>query len=148
MTREQKQALAKDPRKFLESCWYHEAKIESSLETIQHYRDIAESITAEIKEAPSFGSGPSSKIENCVLEIVELENDIAETVKALRSDFSAVKEAINLLPDTDERFLMESRYIHHMKWGDIADTWGCTYSWVMKQHKKILKKIQKICSSP
>lgn len=96
MTEKQKKLLAESPVEFLKSCWYHNQWIKLKLEEIRHYRDIAESITAEIKEVTTFGLTPSCKVENCVVEIVSIQEMLQARVKELRSDLDAVQEAINL----------------------------------------------------
>ena len=84
MTEKQKKLLAENPAEFLKSCWYHNQWIKLKLEEIRHYRDIAESITAEIKEVTTFGLTPSCKVENCVVEIVSIQEMLQARVKELR----------------------------------------------------------------
>lgn len=80
MTEKQKKLLVENPAEFLKSCWYHNQWIKLKLEEIRHYRDIAESITAEIKEVTTFGLTPSCKVENCVVEIVSIQEMLQERV--------------------------------------------------------------------
>ena len=64
MTYEQLLQLSIDPKRFLRRCLYHEQQIALYQEQIQHYRDIATSITQEIKEITTFSLTPSCKVEN------------------------------------------------------------------------------------
>ena len=111
------------------------------MEEIRHYRDIAESITAEIKEVTTFGLTPSCKVENCVVEIVSIQEMLQERVKELRSDLDAVQEAINLLEDETQILLMDARYVRHMNWEEIAILISCSYRWTLRLHGQALKKI-------
>ena len=128
---------------FLKSCWYHNQWIKLKLEEIRHYRDIAESITAEIKEVTTFGLTPSCKVENCVVEIVSIQEMLQARVKELRSDLDAVQEAINLLEDETQILLMDARYIRHMKWEEIAILLSYTHRRTLQIHSKALKEISK-----
>ena len=143
MTEKQKKLLAENPAEFLKSCWYHNQWIKLKLEEIRHYRDIAESITAEIKEVTTFGLTPSCKVENCVVEIVSIQEMLQARVKELRSDLDAVQEAINLLEDETQILLMDARYIRHMKWEEIAILLSYTHRRTLQIHSKALKKISK-----
>ena len=143
MTEKQKKLLAENPAEFLKSCWYHNQWIKLKLEEIRHYRDIAESITAEIKEVTTFGLTPSCKVENCVVEIVSIQEMLQARVKELRSDLDAVQEAINLLEDETQILLMDARYIRHMKWEEIAILISYTHRRTLQIHSKALKEISK-----
>lgn len=143
MTEKQKKLLAESPVEFLKSCWYHNQWIKLKLEEIRHYRDIAESITAEIKEVTTFGLTPSCKVENCVVEIVSIQEMLQARVKELRSDLDAVQEAINLLEDETQILLMDARYIRHMKWEEIAILHSYTHRRTLQIHSKALKEISK-----
>ena len=143
MTEKQKKLLAENPAEFLKSCWYHNQWIKLKLEEIRHYRDIAESITAEIKEVTTFGLTPSCKVENCVVEIVSIQEMLQARGKELRSDLDAVQEAINLLEDETQILLMDARYIRHMKWEEIAILLSYTHRRTLQIHSKALKEISK-----
>lgn len=143
MTEKQKKLLAENPAEFLKSCWYHNQWIKLKLEEIRHYRDIVESITAEIKEVTTFGLTPSCKVENCVVEIVSIQEMLQARVKELRSDLDAVQEAINLLEDETQILLMDARYIRHMKWEEIAILLSYTHRRTLQIHSKALKEISK-----
>ena len=129
MTEKQKKLLAENPAEFLKSCWYHNQWIKLKLEEIRHYRDIAESITAEIKEVTTFGLTPSCKVENCVVEIVSIQEMLQARVKELRSDLDAVQEAINLLEDETQK----SQFLFPVLTGGL-------YGFMVRRLKKFLKK--------
>ena len=137
MTEKQKKLLAESPVEFLKSCWYHNQWIKLKLEEIRHYRDIAESITAEIKEVTTFGLTPSCKVENCVVEIVSIQEMLQARVKELRTIMMV------LLEDETQILLMDARYIRHMKWEEIAILLSYTHRRTLQIHSKALKEISK-----
>lgn len=141
MTEKQKALLVEEPKEFLKLCFYHEQRIKEKQELIRHYRELSESITAEIKEVTTFGLMPSNKIESCTLEIVSLEEDIKAEIEALRRDRALVQEAIDLLDDGDQKLLMEARYLRHVKWEDIMASLDVSYRWTLRLHGLALQKI-------
>lgn len=143
MTEEQRKRVAENPKEFLQSCRYHEQSIKIKLEQIRHYRELAESITAEIKEVTTFSLTPSNKIENCAIELVSIEEDIKKEIQELRNDLILVKEVIDLLTDETLRTLMDARYIRQMSWEEIAVMLFYTRRRVLQLHNKALQEISR-----
>lgn len=141
MTEQQKAVLVEDPKEFLKKCFYHELRLKEKQELIRHYRGMAESITAEIKEITTFSLTPSNKIESCALEIVSLQEDIEKEIASLRADRKLVQEAIDLLEDGNQKFLLESRYLRSAKWEDIMEKLDISYRWTLRLHGIALQKI-------
>ena len=139
MTTEQLQELSENPKKFLNRCRRYEQRIRLKKDQIQHYRDMELSITAPLKEALSFGSGPTSKIENCTVSIMGLEEDIQKEILALQKDRVLIREAINLVDDEDLRQLLEARYLNELKWEEISLLMSYSYRWTLRLHGRALK---------
>lgn len=141
MTYEQLLQLSTDPKRFLRQCLYHEQQIALYQEQIQHYRDIATSITQEIKEITTFSLTPSCKVESCVVEITELEDKIKEQAKELYEDLESVKTAIDYSEDSQTRAILQARYLNNMTWEEIAVHFDLSYRWVLRLHGKALTEI-------
>lgn len=144
MKRENLEILAEKPKEFLNRCKWHEQRIKFKQAQIQKYRDMACSITAPLKDNPSFGSGvPSSKIENCIANIDGLERDIQEEIEKLRTELRTIEEAINLVSNKDLKFILEARYLQQMKWEEIAVLLPRSYRWTLRLHGKALQELSK-----
>lgn len=143
MTIEQLQELSEDPKKFLNRSRYYEQRIKLKQAQIQHYRDMELSITASLKDVPTFGSAPTSKIENCTISIMGLEEDIQKEIENIKRDRLLVIEAINLVDEQDLRQILESRYIYETKWEEIALLSGYSYRWTLRLHGRALRLISK-----
>lgn len=141
MTEEQRIELVENPEGFLLRCRYHEQNIKLKLEQIRHYRELAESITAEIKEVTTFSLMPSNKIENCAIELVTLQEEIQQEVQDLRADLVVVQEAIGLVDNEIQKNLLEARFIQHLTWEEISVLLDCSYRWTLRLYKRALKKI-------
>lgn len=146
MTQEDLKILSRNPKEFLSRCKWNEQRIKIRREQIQKYRDMALSITASIKDVPSFGGVPSSKIENCAVNIAELESGIEEEIKKLKDEIGIIKEAINLTKDNDLKFLLEARYLQRMNWEEIAVLLSRSYRWTLRLHGKALQEISREAS--
>ncbi len=144
MTQEDLEILAERPKDFLNHCKWHEQRIKFKQEQLQRFRDMAYSITVPLKDVPSFGSGvPSSKVENCIVNISGLEQDIQKDIEKLRTELQTTGEAINLINDKDLKLLLEARYLQRMKWEEIAVLLSCSYRWTLRLHGKALQEISK-----
>lgn len=144
MTQEDLEILAERPKDFLNHCKWHEQRIKFKQEQIQRFRDMACSITAPLKDVSSFGSGvPSSKVENCIVNIAGLAQDIQKDIEKLRAELLTTKKAIALIRDTDLKLLLEARYIQRMKWEEIAILLSCSYRWILRLHGKALQELSK-----
>lgn len=141
MTLEQLTELSEDPKKFLNRCKHYEQRIKIKQNQIQHYRDMEYSITAAIKDVPSFGGAVTSKIENCSISIMTIEEDIQKEIEAIKKERLLVQEAISLVDDEDLRRVLEARYVNEMKWEEIAVTLFYSYRWTLRLHGRALKSI-------
>lgn len=141
MTTEQLKELAEDPKKFLNRCKHYEQRIKIKQAQIQHYRGMEYAITATIKDTTSFGGIVTSKIENCSISIMAIEEDIQKEIEYIKKDRLLIQEAINLVDDEDLRQVLEARYVYEMKWEEIALLLGHSYRWTLRLHGKALKNI-------
>lgn len=69
------------------------------------------------------------------------ENIVAATV----NEQEPLKDLIEILP-SDEKEIIELKYIHGFTLKEIADIQSRSYSAVLKQHYRILKKLEKFLS--
>lgn len=130
---------SEEVKAFLSQGYYIEGLIKAKREQIEHLRQIAESITAEIKPTAAFSSMPSKKVENCACCIADLQNEICDEVAELVQAIHKIKFVIkNEALDNTDRHILELRYINYMKWEEIAVTLNYAYRWVMRRHKRAL----------
>lgn len=141
MTLEQLTELSEDPKKFLNRCKHYEQRIKIKQNQIQHYRDMEYSITAAIKDVPSFVGAVTSKIETCSISIMSIEEDIQKEIEAIKKERLLVQDAINLVDDEDLKCILEARYINGRKWEEISTDLAYSYRWTLILHGRALKNI-------
>ena len=88
---------------------------------IEDWRRVAESITATIKPVAAFSSMPSNKVEDCVCNIIELQEEIQEEINSLAQVERDIESVIKQGPlDDTDRLIMEARYLNYMKWEEMS----------------------------
>lgn len=134
--------MTKDEAKeFLNRGYQSRIRIRAKKERIENWRRIAESITAAIKPVAAFSSMPSKKVEDCVCNIIELQEEIQEEIDGLvqveREIGSAITKAVE---DPTLRALLEMRYLNYLKWEEIAVRLDVTFRWTMTLHRRALEE--------
>lgn len=134
--------MTKDEAKeFLNRGYQSRVRIQAKKERIENWRRIAESITAAIKPVSTFSSMPSKKVEDCVCNIIELQEEIQEEIGGLvqveREIGRAITEAVE---DPTLRALLEMRYLNYLKWEEIAVRLDVTFRWTMTLHRRALEE--------
>lgn len=134
--------MTKDEAKeFLNRGYQSRIRIRAKKERIENWRRIAESITAAIKPAAAFSSMPSKKVEDCVCNIIELQEEIQEEIDGLVQVEREIGRAITkAVEDPTLRALLEMRYLNYLKWEEIAVRLDVTFRWTMTLHRRALEE--------
>lgn len=134
--------MTKDEAKeFLNRGYQSRIRIRAKKERIENWRRIAESITAAIKPVAAFSSMPSKKVENCVCNIIELQEEIQEEIDGLVQVEREIGRAITkAVEDPTLRVLLEMRYLNYLKWEEIAVRLDVTFRWTMTLHRRALEE--------
>lgn len=134
--------MTKDEAKeFLNRGYQSRIRIRAKKERIENWRRIAESITAAIKPVAVFSSMPSKKVEDCVCNIIELQEEIQEEIDGLVQVEREIGRAITkAVEDPTLRALLEMRYLNYLKWEEIAVRLDVTFRWTMTLHRRALEE--------
>lgn len=134
--------MTKDEAKeFLNRGYQSRIRIRAKKERIENWRRIAESITAAIKPVAAFSSMPSKKVEGCVCNIIELQEEIQEEIDGLVQVEREIGRAITkAVEDPTLRALLEMRYLNYLKWEEIAVRLDVTFRWTMTLHRRALEE--------
>lgn len=132
-------------KEFLNQGYHAKARIRAKEERIENWRQIAESITAQIRPDSAGSSLPSKKVEDCACNIVDLQNEIKEEIAALVQAEREVGKFIRDAPlDETDRFIMELRYLNYKKWEEIAVELNYAYRWIMRRHKRAIAVLEEL----
>lgn len=84
---------------------------------------------------------PDGNTINCLAKIEELTGKYEQKISqqlALKAEIEGVTSSI---PDISDRLLLEYRYIHAMRWEEIAVTMHYSYRWVLRKHKRAIARL-------
>lgn len=128
-----------EAKEFLNRGYRAKERIKAKEERIESWRQIAESITVELKPVVSFSSTPSKKVEDCACNIVDLQREIQEEINELVFVEREIGKAIGQAGlDPTLKALLEMRYLNYLKWEEIAVRLDLTFRWTMTLHKRAL----------
>lgn len=103
-------------------------------ERIARLRDMAEHSTSFHTAGRVSGTPQRSKMENCIVQIDELEREIDAAVGLL----GEIRAAIGRVENPAYRNVLELRYIDGMTWEQIADRMHYSDRWVKVLHGRAL----------
>lgn len=134
--------LAEDPVPVLNRGYRAKERIAGRKQRIDHWREIAASITAN-PENVGGGGGPSKKVENCVLKIMALEEEIKEEISALVTLEQETSEIIReFVEDPNYKAVLEHRYVEQKRWEAIAVEMGYTFRWTQELHRRAVREVK------
>lgn len=147
MTEEILKQLAEDPVPVLNRGYRAKERIEARRERIESWRQIAESITANPENASSGGGYPTSKVENCVVNIMALEEEIKDEISEILSFEREAGEMIReLVEDPNYKAILELRYLSYLRWEEIAVRLGYTFRWTQELHRRAVDAMREAAS--
>lgn len=121
-----------------------DAKIETKTEELERLRTLAEKTTASIGSERVQVSGNQQKLEDCVIKIVQVQEEINASIDRFVDYKREAMELIDNACDADCIKLLYKRYFSYMKWEEIAVDMNYTYQWVSGGlHQRALSQVQK-----
>ncbi len=131
-------------KEFLSQGKYVELRIKAKTERIDQLWEIATSITAQPKDGPGGGGGPSKKIEDCAIAIADMQTELTEEILELQKTSQSIKTVIfdSSLPAA-EKTLLELRYVNQESWDTIAEKMCIAQRWAYRLQLQALEALAK-----
>lgn len=107
-------------------------------------KELALSITANMDGERVQSSGTKSKLEDCVVKCIDMEEKIADAVDKLLKEKQEIVDTIEQLYNPMEYRVVHMRYIQYMELKDIADYFHKEYSWVTTTLGRAIAGVQRI----
>ena len=127
-------------KEYLGQAYRVDLRIRCKMEQVQSLRELAVKASSTLSDMPK-GSGYTSKAD-IVAKIVDYENEINKEIKKLVKLKEDVTDAINSIPNAEQRTLLELRYLMFKPWEHIAAEMYYSIDNVFKIHKKALSAIK------
>lgn len=129
---------------YLERIGKMDAMIETKREELERLRTLAEKITASVGGERVQASGNQQKLEDCVIKIVQAQEEINASIDRFVDCKKEAMELIDRACDADCIRLLYKRYFLYMKWGGIAIDMKYSHQWVSGGlHQRALSQVQK-----
>ena len=98
-------------------------RINSKLEQIASLHDLATKATVTYSDMPRNPNKGKSRIEECILKIMELEEEINHDIDRLVDLKTDITHLIKKLDSHEYQILLEQRYLCQILGADIRRSW-------------------------
>lgn len=128
-------------QKYLQRFFIMHKVIEDKIDEIVGLQAMSRQLTPIIKGIPTGKASSVSLIEKSIVDIhaktEELANDLVHALAARNE----IADIIATVENTDERCLLEMRYLGLCSWKTIARRFNFSLEWVFKLHSRALKNL-------
>lgn len=131
----------------LKSLRHKRGRIEDIRIRIVECRERATRGSSSLSETYVKGS-VSSRIENAIITIDDLERQLRETEECLNLERYRIQEAINRIQGDEQRRLLELRYIDGKTWKCVQRTMHISKTTSYRLHCDALEQFYRIYKSP
>lgn len=128
-------------KKYLSQGFGLNQRIESKLGQIEKLRDLASKATVTYSDMPKGSNVGTSKMQDCICEIVDLESEINEDMLQLVELKKEIIRMIKGVENMELQTILELRYLSYMRWEDIAIELGYGIDNVFRLHRNALDEI-------
>lgn len=126
-------------KEFLQQAFVAHKGIELRLERITAVQSLATRTTTTLKHAAGGSNIFRSKVETAVIELQELTEQLADEVTRLIEVTKRIAAAIALVPNADERAILEYRYLCFFSWQQITALMKTSSRQIFRFHRSALK---------
>lgn len=137
MNRHQQEA-----KKYLSQAFGLNQRIESKLGQIEDLHDLATKATVTYSDMPRNPNKNHSRLEDAVIQIIELEMEINQDMMKLVALKKDIIRRINAVESSELQTVLELRYLSYMRWEGIAIELGYGIDNVFRLHRNALDEIK------
>lgn len=128
-----------EAKEYLRQAYILDKRLKRERRNLEKLRAAAE------YRSPGFegvvGSGVGDRVAESVGRIIEEESRVRELTCLYTDKYIEIEKAIRSMDDDVLEEVLELRYLHYMKWEDIAEKMNYSTRRVLQLHGGALKKI-------
>ena len=128
-------------KEYLGQAYRIDQRINSKKEQVAALRSLATKATAILSDMPRGNTHTGN--DNIIVKIMDFENEIKAEIKSLVGLKHELSKVIQSIPNTEQRVLLELRYLCFKPWEQIAVEMGYSIQHTYRIHTKALKEIYK-----
>jgi len=129
-------------KKFLSQAFGLNQRIESKLKQIEELHDLATKVSVTYSDMPKDPNKGHSRTEDCICKITDLESQLKKDMIKLVELKKNIIGSIKTVESTEQRTVLELRYLSYMPWGEIAIELGYGIDNIYRLHRNGLDKIK------
>ena len=131
-------------KEYMEQARYLDMQINSKIEQVRSLNELATKATTVYSDMPHSPNRNTSRMEETVVKIIDLESEINRDMNLKRE----IMRVVNRIEPAEYRTILEMRYLQFKKWEQIALLMSTDLRWVYRMHGRALNEVQKIINSP
>ncbi len=129
-------------RDYLSQSYRLRERIRLHQEELMELRELAVSIAAPgYEEKYNASRNEHAPYEDIIVKIADLQKVHSDELSKLLAFKSELSKLFEKVSNTDEKLILQYRYICNMRWTDIADELGWDPRTVRRWHNKALGKL-------
>ena len=128
-------------KKYLSQAFGLNQRIESKLGQIDKLHDLASKATVTYSDMPKGSNLTTSKMQDCICKIVDLESEINEDMLQLVELKKEIIRIIKAVENAELQTILELRYLSYMRWEEIAIELGYGIDNIFRLHRMALDEI-------
>lgn len=126
-------------KEYLSQAKYIDNRIASKREQIQNLNDLATKCTSTWSDMPGSTNQGGSRMADCVMKIIDLEEQISEEMVKLIELKKEIADTINTIENDEYKTLLEKRYLCWMTWEKIAVDMNYSAQHIHRLHGNALR---------
>lgn len=128
-------------KEYLLQARYLDNRIASKREQIQNLNDLATKCTSTWSDMPRSQNTGRSRMADCVIQIIDLENEISADMLQLINLKREITETINKVENDEYKTILEKRYLCWLTWEQIAVDLNYSVMHIHRMHGEALKAV-------
>lgn len=116
-------------------------RINSKTQQIASLNELAAKCTTTFSDMPRNPNRGHSRVEDCVIKIIELEDSLKKDIEKLVDLKKEIMGVIKAVPNVEYQTLLEKRYLCFITWEQIAVDMNYSMQHIHRMHSAALKEI-------
>lgn len=127
-----------DTKEFLNQYKLLQDRIKDKELELLKLKQLSVSISSPVNDIKVSSSKKTDKLGDMICTIIDLSEEIANQKFDLLKLHLSISKFINDMDNQEDKRLLELRYLHFMKWEEIADSMGYSIRNVHRIHNRAL----------
>lgn len=129
---------------YLGQARFLDMRIKSKIQQIDSLRELATSCTAVLSDMPKSPNHGESKVERCVMKIIEVQEGLKDDIDSLVELKKEIMATIHAVEDVELQTLLEKRYLCFLSWEKIAVEMHYSIQHIYRMHDEALSAVTEI----